>query len=115
MLNPNSQLPKPKSTDGPRELGAGRWNRLPQLVNVCRQQLAKAAETLVTGEVGPGVVQRPRNVLDVDRVPAVRRLEPEGAERLEVPLQRHQVDPAPVIPILLLRRAPLRQEKRDQG
>src|SRR5688500_6875825 len=85
-----------------------------ELFEVLREQLPQAAEALISRQVGTGIVQCPRNVLDIHGVVAVSCLEPERAECFEVSLQRHQVEPAAVIPILLLRSAALRQEKRDQ-
>ena len=48
-------------------------------------------------EVRAHVAQRPRDVLDVDRIVPRRRLMAEGAERLQIALHRHQVEPAPVL------------------
>src|SRR5687768_4931243 len=79
------------------------------------EQIAKTPEALVAREVGAGVIQGPRDVLDIHGVVPRRRLEPERSERLEVPLQRHQVEPAREIPILVFRPTPLRQEKGNQG
>ena len=46
---------------------------LPDLVDQVGQQLLQPAEPRVFGEVGADVVERPRDVLDVDRIAAGRR------------------------------------------
>ena len=84
-----------------------------------RQQFAQAAEARVALHVAAHVVQRARDVLDVHRVAARDRLEAERAERLQVALQRHQVE-APAELLRLRRRAAAargsaqREEERDQ-
>src|ERR1041385_9215595 len=68
--------------------------RLAQFLEMSGQQVAQAAETRVSLQVCTCVIERPRDVLDVDRVRARGRLETEGPQCLQVPLQRHQVETA---------------------
>src|SRR3954469_13910600 len=87
-----------------------------ELLDMIREQFAKAIEPRVLREVRLRVAQGARDVLDVDRVLSRDRLVPEGAERLQVALQRHQIEPAPEFlhvhrfAVTLLQR----QEVRDQ-
>src|SRR6187401_215578 len=72
------------------ELEVGRW-KLSELFDVFGEHLAQARKTRVTLNVVTHVSQRARDVLDVHRVAAGRCLEAEGAERLEIALERHQI------------------------
>src|SRR5688572_2351865 len=90
-----------------------------QFLHVFSQKFAQAREARVLCEIGLGVIQRPGDVLDVNRVAARRRLEAECAERLQVALQRHQVEAA--AELLLVGgavgaggRATQREKERDQ-
>ena len=56
------------------------------------KQLAQPAKALVLVQIGPGVPEGTRHVLDVDRVDPGRRLVAEGTESLEIPLERHQIE-----------------------
>ena len=64
------------------------------------------------------VIQRARDVLDVDRIAAHDGLIAERAERLQVPLQRHQIEPASELGGVLARDAaravPQGEEVRDE-
>src|SRR5947208_109054 len=63
-----------------------------ELPNVASENVAQAGEAAVRLEVGSGVAERAWNVLNVYRVATGGRLIAEGAERLQVPLQRHEVE-----------------------
>src|SRR5258705_10354347 len=89
----------------------------PQFVQVLAEQLAEARESRMAQHVGAGVVQRARDVLDVDRVLARCGLEPERPERLEIALERHQVEAAPELLGVVRRHLPAlpeREEERNQ-
>ena len=60
-----------------------------------REHAPQPREARVLLERAARVAQRARDVLDVHRVAARRRLVAERAERLQVALQRHQIEPAP--------------------
>src|SRR6185436_7186870 len=79
---PNAQCPMPK---GQRAL------RL-QFVQVLRQQFPQAAESGVPIHGSARVGERARDVLDVNGVRPRGGLETKRAERLEVTLQRHQIE-----------------------
>src|SRR5688572_23388523 len=77
------------------------------------EQGAERREARHLVEVVAHVAERPGDVLDVDGVAPRGRLVAERAERLQVPLQRHQVET--VAEMVLGFRRPLdRKEIRDQ-
>src|SRR5512132_3067904 len=67
---------------------------LPQFLDVSRQQLAQTRESGVLREIDARIAQRPRDVLDIHGIATCGGLITERAERLEIPLQRHQVEAA---------------------
>jgi hypothetical protein len=85
-------------------LEAGGRFILSQLLDVLGEQLAQHAEARVAREIRTDVADGARHVLDVDRVLAGRGLIAERPERLQVALQRHQVESPPEVP--LVRRDP---------
>src|SRR5215831_17151796 len=72
---------------------------LPELFDVCRQQLAEPIETGILFEIPTHVAQRARDVLDVDWIAARGGLVAERAERFQVALQRHEIEPAPELDV----------------
>ena len=73
-------------------LDVGRHGDYSKLVDVRQQQFVQPREARIALQRIAHVAQRARHVLDVDRVLARRRLVAEGAHRLQVALQRHQVE-----------------------
>src|SRR5689334_21346022 len=65
-------------------------SRSGELFDALGEQVAQAREPRVLLEVRARVAERAGHVLDVHRIAPRRRLEAEGAERFQVPLQRHQ-------------------------
>ena len=59
-----------------------------------RKDRPQTREARMLFEVRARVAQRAGDVLDVHRVAADRGLIAERAERFQVPLQRHQIEPA---------------------
>src|SRR6187549_3229560 len=95
----NSQIPtsKQRAAWNDWDLEVGRW-KLSELFDVFCEHLAEARKTRVTLNVVTHVSQRARDVLDVHRVAAGRCLEAECAERLEIALERHQIEAPPEHP-----------------
>src|SRR5215467_14441882 len=69
---------------------------LRQLLDVRGEQLAETGEARVLVQVRPRIPERAGNVLDVNRVAARDGLITERAERLQVALERHQIESPPV-------------------
>src|SRR5262245_64224019 len=90
--------------------------RSTQFLEVLGQEFAQAAESCVPIHVSARVCQCARDVLNVNGVGARSGLETEGAERLEIALQCHQIEPAPELTGVLYSGADTmkREEECDQ-
>src|SRR5437763_14876867 len=85
-----------------------RAGRSGELVDMRREQFPQTGKSRVLFEGGSRVAGCAWHVLDIHRVTARHRLIPEGAERLQVSLERHQIE-AP--PELVAVGAPFQREK----
>src|SRR5688572_2568043 len=66
-----------------------------QLLEVLAEDLSQPRKSRVPIEVRAHVAKGARHVLNVNRIGATDGLEPECAQGLQVPLDRHQIEPAP--------------------
>src|SRR5688572_11949961 len=82
--------------------------------NVYRKDVREPAKPRIPAQILAHVVQGARNVLNVNRILPRGRLIAEGAERLEIALQRHQVEASSKLLRLRRSAALKRQEIRNQ-
>src|SRR5690242_12382951 len=92
---------------------------LSQFLDMGGEKFVQADKAGIALEVGAHVVQRERDVQDVDRVAARDRLETKSAQRFEIALDRHQIEPPAKFVVVFGARllpwpAPEGQEERDQ-
>src|SRR5258707_12767641 len=67
---------------------------LREFLDVPGEELAQPTKAWVFLQVRPRIAQRARHVLDIDGITPRHRLIAECAERLQVALQRHQIEAA---------------------
>src|SRR5204863_5688324 len=76
---------------------------------------AQAGEARISNEVPAREIERPRYVLDVHGVLPRGGLEPERAERLQIALQRHQVEAPPELLGVARPCLPAVAEREEEG
>src|SRR5262249_44808823 len=111
-----SRIPSPESRVSPFSVPSC---ELLQFVNLVRKDVVQTSEPRVRVEIRAGVAERTWHVLNIDRIAAGGGLVTEGAERLQIALQGHEIEsPSEFLRLIgsRLRGAPAleREEVRDE-